>query len=416
MDYIDIILRGYSNENDRQNLSKYFIRECKKAEKDYYDVDVFFSGLFNGIKRLKKEFETRFYERENELHFMLNEAKNGTLRYGQNDNKSIEERYKETIDYCELELSTISFENFPTNLLHFTKDRYRGFLYYSEVEFISNEITQALKEFQKPKQRNAKNENVLTNDTYYSVLENCTIEAFECLALKDLYPQDGNKAIWDISTLTITKGNGQPEEREKELFRKQYIKENMSTTFLIALDRHRKVFESKHSISREVFYKKCYQSLLLKISESPLWKKPDFSFDIDAEPCVLTFIWSMRFDIEAQGIDRNEPQQKQSEIKNHTEKDLTTQKWFKTGIALATGEAFEIYRELGANNPTEICRKIGVPTSNKTYVSATLTDKDENKNLFSDPKKLKALHKHLTENNLHLGTEFLEKYNQIEPD
>ena len=66
--------------------------------------------------------------------------------------------------------------------------------------------------------------------------------------------------------------------------------------------------------------------------------------------------------------------------------------------------------------PTEICRRIGVPTSNKTYVSATLTDKDDSKNIFKDAHKLKALHKEITEKGLNFGTEFLAKYNQIETD
>lgn len=97
-------------------------------------------------------------------------------------------------------------------------------------------------------------------------------------------------------------------------------------------------------------------------------------------------------------------------------KDLTIQKWFKTGIALATGEAFEIYKKIG-NLPTEICRKIGVPESNKTYISATINNlPNKDKNIFNSDDKLKALYKYITENNLKFGTDFLEKYNQIEPD
>jgi hypothetical protein len=51
-----------------------------------------------------------------------------------------------------------------------------------------------------------------------------------------------------------------------------------------------------------VFYKKCYQSILTKVSESPLWNKPDFGFNIN-KPCELTFIWSMRNDIEARSVE-----------------------------------------------------------------------------------------------------------------
>lgn len=306
MDYIDIMLRGYSNENDRKFLSMYLMREFKKAEKEHYNFEEFFNGLINGINKLKNEYKTRLYERKNELYFMLDGAKNDTLKYGDLKDESIEERHKKTIEYCESELSELSFENFPINLFHFTNNRYTGFLNYSEVEFIGNQIAQAFEELNKPQQAKTKKKKVLTNDTYYAILESCTIEAFECLKLKDHYPLDGSKAIWDISNLTISKGDGFPTDKDNELFRKVYIKENMRVTFLLALDRYWKDFEVKHLISREFFYKKCYQSLLFKISESPLWQKPNFGFDIDAEPCVLSFIRSMSSDIEARSIEKNE--------------------------------------------------------------------------------------------------------------
>jgi hypothetical protein len=146
-----------------------------------------------------------------------------------------------------------------------------------------------------------------TNDTYYTILEKCTIEAFECLKLKDHYPTDGSKAIWDISSLTITNGNGLPTERDNELFTKGYIKENMRVAFLLAIERYITDFQKNYSISRSVFYKKCYQSLLLKVSESPLWEKPDFGIDIN-NPCMLTFIWNMRNDIEARSTETKRPE------------------------------------------------------------------------------------------------------------
>ncbi|MEG1023272.1 MAG: hypothetical protein RSF34_02285, partial [Flavobacterium sp.] len=196
MDYIDIMLRGYSNENDRKFLSKYLMREFKKAEKEHYNFEEFFNGLINGINKLKNEYKTRLYERKNELCFMLDGAKNDTLTYGDLKGESIEERHKKTIEYCESELSEISFENFPINLFHFTNNRYTGFLNYSEVEFIGNQIAQAFEDLNKPQQTKTKKKKVLTNDTYYAILESCTIEAFECLELKDLYPKEG-KAVWD---------------------------------------------------------------------------------------------------------------------------------------------------------------------------------------------------------------------------
>ena len=137
----------------------------------------------------------------------------------------------------------------------------------------------------------------LTNESYYTILEKCTIEAFECLDLKELYPDNGAKAVWDVSGFYT-----QSDRLINEIIKESYIKENMRTTFLMALDRHWKQFEKKHEITRDYFYKKCFQALLLKTSQDTSWNKPDFGFDINAEPCKLNFIWNMRFDIEASSI------------------------------------------------------------------------------------------------------------------
>ena len=39
MDYIEIMLRGYTNENDRNFLGKFFIREFRKVEKYFPKVN-----------------------------------------------------------------------------------------------------------------------------------------------------------------------------------------------------------------------------------------------------------------------------------------------------------------------------------------------------------------------------------------
>lgn len=166
----------------------------------------------------------------------------------------------------------------------------------------------------------------LTNERYYNILEKCTIEAFDSLKVKDLYPNNGTKAIWDVSTFTIQKGDGLPTNNDNALFRKRYIKENMTVTFLMALDRYWKDFEIKYSITRSFFYKKCYQSLLSKVSQSPLWQKPDFGFDIDAKPCKLTFIWNMKSDIEARSVEYQQPKASNPNAKESKPKKLA-EKW-----------------------------------------------------------------------------------------
>lgn len=155
MDYIEIMLRGYTNENDRNFLGKYFIREFKKAENKHYDLEEFFTGLLKGIDTLKNEYQKELFKRKNELYFMLSGAENGTLKYGDLKSESVEERHKKTIENCKNELSSIGLGYSTINLLHFTNGRFIGHLHYSEVEFIGNGIAKAYKVLNEPQQLEA---------------------------------------------------------------------------------------------------------------------------------------------------------------------------------------------------------------------------------------------------------------------
>ena len=92
--------------------------------------------------------------------------------------------------------------------------------------------------------------------------------------------------------------------------------------------------------------------------------------------------------------------------------------WFKTGLKLATGEAYDLYYKykLDKGHFTKLCLELGFKVSDRTYFSSTINDNETDKNTFTDKSKLQKLYKHLTENDLPLGTEFLEKYNQIETE
>lgn len=96
-------------------------------------------------------------------------------------------------------------------------------------------------------------------------------------------------------------------------------------------------------------------------------------------------------------------------------KDYQDKIWFKTGVKLATGEAFDLYDKYKLNRGhfTKICLELGFKQSDRPYFSATIQNNDSDKNTFANKDKLQKLYKHLTENNLNFGTKFLEKYNQI---
>ena len=97
-------------------------------------------------------------------------------------------------------------------------------------------------------------------------------------------------------------------------------------------------------------------------------------------------------------------------------KDYKDAIWFKTGIKLATGEAFELYEKYKNDKGhfSKICLELGFKKTDRPYFSATIQDNISDKNTFANKDKLQKLHKELTEKNLLFGTFFLEKYNQIE--
>lgn len=92
--------------------------------------------------------------------------------------------------------------------------------------------------------------------------------------------------------------------------------------------------------------------------------------------------------------------------------------WFKTGVKMATGEAYALYNKykLDKGHFIKICLELGFKETDRPYFSDTINDNNSDKNTFANKDKLKKLHKHLTENGLTFGTEFLKKYNQIEPE
>jgi hypothetical protein len=90
--------------------------------------------------------------------------------------------------------------------------------------------------------------------------------------------------------------------------------------------------------------------------------------------------------------------------------------WFTTGVKLATGEAFRLYEKYKTDKGhfTKICLELGFKETDRPYFSATIQNNDTDKNSFANKGKLQKLHKHLTENNLNFGAEFLAEYNKLE--
>ncbi len=139
MNYLKIVLQGYFNENNREFLEKYFLREFKKAEKEQlFEADEFFNGCIEVIEGWEKHLQCRVFERENELYLSLNAAKNGTMEYGNLEGKTIEQKRQETIEYCEQELKEVRPDgigsmSFTVHLHSVTNGRISHNMSYNEL-------------------------------------------------------------------------------------------------------------------------------------------------------------------------------------------------------------------------------------------------------------------------------------------
>ena len=72
MDYFKIIIEGYAKENSRSVLDKYFIRKYNEAKEQFYSLDEFFNGCQEVINSFYSEMDRRLFDRQNELHMIIN--------------------------------------------------------------------------------------------------------------------------------------------------------------------------------------------------------------------------------------------------------------------------------------------------------------------------------------------------------
>ena len=91
--------------------------------------------------------------------------------------------------------------------------------------------------------------------------------------------------------------------------------------------------------------------------------------------------------------------------------------WFKAGLKLATGEAYDLYNKYKKDKGhfVKITSELGFKATDRPYFSETINDTTiSDKNIFSNSDKLEKLYNHIIENDLNLGNKFLTKYNNRE--
>lgn len=114
MDYLEIVLRGYYNENNRKHLVDYFFSEFKKAEKETFcSSDLFFGGCMKIIDAFNENYQEQVFEQQRQL--------NQYLVSGQVINKDFVMSLKEQIEYQKLNGNT-NFRLKNGTILHLSKN------------------------------------------------------------------------------------------------------------------------------------------------------------------------------------------------------------------------------------------------------------------------------------------------------
>ena len=158
MNYLEIVLQGYFQENNREFLENYFFREFKKAEKDnFYEADEFFNGCIKVIENWEKNLKDQVHKRKHELYLMLDGAKNRTMNYSDLQGKTVEQKRLETIEYCEKELKDlrpngVGSTSFTVGLFSITNGQIAYNLHYWELLQIKGSILKAFQKAQPPEQ------------------------------------------------------------------------------------------------------------------------------------------------------------------------------------------------------------------------------------------------------------------------
>jgi hypothetical protein len=176
MDYLGIVLEGYFNENNREFLEKYFLREYKKYEKEqFFEADEFFNGCLKVAEDWEKYLQKQVFERKNQLCLMLNEAKKGTLIFDNMEGKTIEQRRAELIENCENELQNVRPDGigcltFTVNMWQLTNGRVIYHLTYKEILEIKDAINKAFEKTKILEETPSIENKTLQNNTLSSLI------------------------------------------------------------------------------------------------------------------------------------------------------------------------------------------------------------------------------------------------------
>ncbi len=108
MNYSEIIIRGFLDENTRNILETYFLREYKIANRDkFIEADEFFNGCLKVVEVWEKDFEKESFTYLKELINTLEKTKDGTIPINAMNGKPIKQSKQDIIEYYEGEIKNV---------------------------------------------------------------------------------------------------------------------------------------------------------------------------------------------------------------------------------------------------------------------------------------------------------------------
>ena len=100
MNFLNIVIQGYCNENNREHLADYFFSEFKKAEKEIFcSTDLFFGGCIKVIEGFNRNLKEQVFEQQRDLNQYL-------ISVGANKDEIFVNHLKEQIEYQKLNGNT----------------------------------------------------------------------------------------------------------------------------------------------------------------------------------------------------------------------------------------------------------------------------------------------------------------------
>lgn len=184
--YRTIVLQGYFNENEREYLDDYFVREFKKAEKNNYSQNVFFSGCLNVLNEFNNQIDKLYQKQKRDYYFIVSDLKSQIEKESDTEKKltlmsRLSEAQKELIHILEnkkkkgfsypvqLRSDSILSMQFDTEIINYIEN---SILKAQEAATIPQPSIQITKEQEKMiHQFNTKNEKITFNFRPIEIIE-----------------------------------------------------------------------------------------------------------------------------------------------------------------------------------------------------------------------------------------------------